>query len=150
MEKIGVQKKSYRRRQFFIKKEFQLRYIGLILAVMLFGAAVSGYTIYYNSWMLLGSKLANVYPQGRLVNIFNMVNIRLAISMFFVAMLCIGVGILASHRIAGPVYRMIKFLEELTKGDYTKRVILRKTDELQDLAAAINKLVEKLESEKKS
>ena len=60
MEKIGVQKKRYRRRQFFIKKEFQLRYIGLILAVMLFGAAVSGYTIYYKSWMLLGSKLANV------------------------------------------------------------------------------------------
>jgi len=150
MEKVGVQKKQYRRRQFIIKKKFQLRYIGLILAVMLFSGIVSGYTIYYNSWMLLGSKLANIYPQARLVDIFNTVNIRLAIAMFFVTMLCAGIAIIASHRIAGPVYRMIKFLEELTKGDYTKRVTLRKNDELQDMAEAINKLVEKLESEKKS
>jgi len=65
-------------------------------------------------------------------------------------MLCVGIGILASHRVAGPVYRMIKFLDDVTKGDYSRRLVLRKKDELKDLAGAINRLVDKLESEKKS
>ncbi|MGB2705394.1 MAG: HAMP domain-containing protein [Candidatus Omnitrophota bacterium] len=144
-----MEKKPYRRRRYIVKKEFQLKYVGLIVAVMLLSAVVSGYTIYYNSWVLLGSKLASVYPQGRLVQIFRSVNIRLLITMFFVTVLCVGIGILASHRIAGPVFRMIRFLGNVTSGDYSQRLHLRKKDELKDLAEAINRLVDKLESEKK-
>ena len=150
MDKINEQKRPYRRRQYFIRKEFQLRYIGLILFVMLFSAIIAGYTIYYNSWALLGTKLANVYPQGQLVSIFRSVNIRFAGTMIFVSMLCIGIAIIASHRIAGPVYRIMKFMETLTAGDYSQRIRLRKGDELKDLAESINKFVDKLESEKKS
>lgn len=139
-----------RRRRYIIKKEFQLRYIGLIMSIMLLSAIISGYTIYYNSWVFLGEKLANVYPQGQLVSIFRSVNLRLFINLIFVSMLCIGIGIIASHRIAGPVYRMIKFLDTVRSGDYSQRLHLRKRDELKDLAEAINRLVEKLESEKKS
>ena len=144
-----MEKRPYRRRRYVVKKEFQLKYVGLIVAVMLLSAVVSGYTIYYNSWVLLGSKLASVYPQGRLVQIFRSVNIRLVVTMFFVTMLCVGIGILASHRIAGPVFRMIRFLGNVTNGDYSQRLCLRKKDELKDLAESINRLVDKLESEKK-
>lgn len=143
-----MENKPYARRRLIIQKEFQLKYVGVILAVMFLSAVISGYTIYYNSWVLLGSKLANIYPQGRLVQIFKSVNIRLAVSMFFVAVLCVGVGIITSHRIAGPVYRMIRFLGSVTNGDYSQRLRLRKKDELKDLAEAINKLVDKLENEK--
>ena len=149
MEKMSGQAKPYKRRRYIVKTEFQLKYIGLIVAVMLLSAAISGYTIYYNSWVLLGEKLANVYPQGMLVQIFRSVNMRLFITMIFVTMLCVGIGIIASHRIAGPVFRMIRFLGNVTGGDYSQRLHLRKKDELKDLAEAINKLVDKLESEKK-
>ena len=145
-----MEQKSYRRRRYIVKKEFQLKYVGLIVAVMLLSAVISGYTIYYNSWVLLGEKLANVYPQGMLVQIFRSVNMRLFVAMFFVAIICVGISILASHRIAGPVFRMIRFLGKVTAGDYSQRIHLRKKDELKDLAEAINKLVDKLESEKKT
>ena len=141
---------GYKRTQFIVKKGFQLRYIGLIVAVMLISTLIVGYTIYYNAWTLLGSKLANVYPQGRLVSIFNMVNIRLAINLIFVAMLCVGIGIIASHRIAGPIDRMVRFMNAIADGDYSKRLTLRDKDELQDLANAMNKLADRLEKEKKS
>ena len=143
-----MEKGFRRRRHYIIKWKFQFRYIGLILAVMFIGAAISGFTIYYNSWVLLGDMLANVYPQGRLAQIFGAVNIKLAINMAFVAVLCLGIGILASHRIAGPIYRMIRFLDTVTKGDYSQRLRLRKHDELKDMAEAINKLVERLERER--
>ena len=101
-------------------------------------------------YAILGEKLANVYPQGRLMAIFKTVNIRVAINLIFIAMLCVGVGILASHKIARPVYRMIKFFDSLAAtGDYTQRIRLRKGDELQDLAQAINRFLEKTQQEKK-
>ena len=141
---------KYKRTQFIVKKSFQLRYIGLILAVMLFSSLIAGYTIYYNSWVFLGSKLANVYPQGMLVQIFKTVNLRLTINLVFVAIMCTGIGIIASHRIAGPLDRMTRFLKSVKEGDYSKRIKLRDKDELIDLANAINELVDKLESEKKA
>ena len=149
MEEVNMEREwRKRRRRYIVKPAFQLRYVGLILAVMLLSAVIVGYTIYYNSWVLLGSKLASVYPQGRLVQIFRSVNVRLAINMVFVGVLCAGIGILASHRIAGPIQRMKKFLDDMTGGDYSRRLKLRKHDELKDVAGAMNRLAEKLEREK--
>jgi HAMP domain-containing protein len=147
---VKMEKMLQKRRRYFIHKRFQLKYIGLILGIMVLGAAVSGYTIYYNSWLLLGEKLANVYPQGRLMQIFRSVNMRLAVNLLFVSAFCIIVAIFTSHKVAGPIYRMIKFLGEVTSGNYSQRVKLRKHDELKDLAEAINTLVDKLERERKS
>lgn len=150
MEKMVKNKGAFlKRKRFLIRKKFQLKYSGLILSVIFLSALVSGYTIYYNVWYHLGGKLAAVYPQGRLIEIFRFVNVRLALNMFFVSLLCAGVGIMVSHRIAGPVYRMIKFLDSLSEGNYERRIKLRKRDELKDLAEAINRLVERLDKEKK-
>ena len=140
----------YKRKQYIVKKGFQLRYVGRIVAVAVLSAVISGYTIYYNAWVQLGGKLAYVYPQGQLSHIFRSVNTSLALNMVFVLMLCIGLGIIFSHRIAGPINRMTRFLESLKDGDYSQRITLRKKDELKDLAEAMNKLAEKLEREKKS
>lgn len=145
-----MEKRLYKRTRYIVKAKFQMKYVGLLLLVALASAAISGYTIYYNSWVLLGEKLANVYPQGRLMEIFKSVNIKLAVSMVFVSMLCIGIGILVSHKIAGPVYRMIRFLDDLTAGDYSKRLVLRRKDELKDLAEAINRLTVELDKKKKA
>lgn len=148
--KVKMEETFRRRRHYFVKNKFQLKYIGVILGVMFLGAVVSGYTIYYNTWLLLGEKLANVYPQGRLMQIFRSVNMSLAINLFFVSIFCIGVAIFTSHRVAGPICRMVKFMDDVTDGNYSQRVRLRKHDELKDLAEAINTLVDKLEREKKS
>lgn len=141
--------KSYKRRQFMVRPKFQLKYAGIMLLLVLMCAAVTGYTIYYSAWLYLGEKLANVYPQGRLIAIFNAVNMRVAVNLVFISALCVGVAIFASHKIAGPIYRMIRYLDSAAGGNYSERLKLRKGDELQDLAEAINRLVEKLDSEKK-
>ena len=140
-----MQKTKYRRTRYIVRKEFQLKYIGLVLGVVLISSLIAGYTVYYNSWVLLGESLAKVYPQGRLVAIFRSVNIKLAVNVLFLAMLSIGLSIIASHRIAGPIYRIISFVRGLTSGNYSARLRLRKGDDLQDLADALNELAEKLE-----
>ncbi|MBL7158062.1 MAG: hypothetical protein ISS91_00925 [Candidatus Omnitrophica bacterium] len=140
-----MQKTKYRRSQYIVRKGFQLKYIGLILGIVLISSFIVGYTIYYNSWVLLGDSLAKVYPQGRLAAIFHSVNIKLVVNIFFVTILCVGIGIVTSHKIAGPIYRIKAFVNGLTNGDCAQRLHLRKGDDLQDLADALNKLAEKLE-----
>ena len=83
-------KEFARRKQLIVLKGFQLKYVGLFLTVMLISALITGYTIYYNSWVILGEKLANVYPQGMLMAIFKTVNIRVAVNLIFIAMLCVA------------------------------------------------------------
>lgn len=143
MDKIAP---KYVRRQYLVAKKFQLKYVGLILLLMFLTAALCSYVVYYTSMMLLGEKLANVYPQGRLMSIVKLVNFRILLSILLITPLVALIGIFLSHRIAGPIYRMEKFLNNLALGDLTGRIVLRAKDELITLANGINFVVDSLKS----
>jgi nitrogen fixation/metabolism regulation signal transduction histidine kinase len=49
-------------------------------------------------------------------------------------------GILLTHKVAGPLVRIFAVLEQMAQGDYNVRITLRKGDMLVDLAEAINRL----------
>jgi len=135
------QTKKIKRRQYFIAPEFQSRYIRYILLVMFGVGALAAYTVYYKSMLLLGGKLANVYPQGRLVAIVRSVNIQILLSLLLITPLVAIVSLFLSHRMAGPVYRMEKTLVAIANGDISGRITLRKHDEFKALADRINLVV---------
>src|SRR3989338_650465 len=132
------------RRQYLVAKKFQLKYVGLILLLMFLTAALCSYVIYYTSMLLLGEKLANVYPQGRLVSIVKIVNFRILLSLILITPLVTIIGIFLSHRIAGPIYRMENFMANLAGGNLAPHLILREKDELIMLANGINRVVDSL------
>ena len=140
---------KFRRKNYLVARGFQLKFAGLILAFMFFVAIFSALTIYYNVWIVLGEKLANVYPQGRLVSILKTANLNLFIRLMILAPLVGVFAIVLSHRIAGPIYRIKTTLDDVIKGDYSKRLYLRRTDELKDIAESINILVDKLDKQGK-
>jgi len=47
-------------------------------------------------------------------------------------------GILISHRIAGPIYKVMKNVKGYKEGDLTQKIVLRKSDLLFELANSIN------------
>lgn len=51
-----------------------------------------------------------------------------------------------THRYYGPIVSINRFLEGLIEGDYSRRVSIRKGDELQDLVAKLNIMAETLEN----
>ncbi len=53
-------------------------------------------------------------------------------------------SLLASHKVAGPVYVIVRQMEKLADGDMTARVRLRKKDIFQDEAVMINNCIEVL------
>ena len=51
-----------------------------------------------------------------------------------------------SHRIAGPAYKLTKFMNGITRTSIGDRVALRKNDELQSVADSLNAMLDRLES----
>jgi len=137
---------TYRRTQYLIAKRFQLKYVGMILLLVSLTAVMCSYVIYYTMMLTMGDKLANVYPQGRLISIVNMVNFRILLSMLLMAPLVAMIGIYASHKIAGPIYRIEKFLGSMAEGDLSMPITLRRNDELMSLANGINRVVDSVKA----
>jgi methyl-accepting chemotaxis protein len=131
-----------RRRQYIIKKGLQFRYIGLVFGLALIASIVTGWTVFATGWYFLGEKLASVYPQGRLIYVLRATNLALIRNLLLISPLIFILGLLFSHKIAGPVYRIEKTLGDISKGNLGLKIRLRDGDELVDLAYTINNLVE--------
>jgi len=136
--------KKYARKQYIVLLRFQLKYIIYILLFLYIGAAVAGYTVYWTTWVTLGEKLANVYPRGRLIYIFHTANLKLLFNIMIITPFFIFLGVILSHKIAGPIYRIGKYVDALMKGDYSRGLKLRKRDELKGLALKMSQLKDKL------
>jgi methyl-accepting chemotaxis protein len=132
----------WRRRKYIIEKGLQFRYIGLVFALALIASIVTGWTVFATGWHFLGEKLASVYPQGRLAYVLRATNLALVRNLLLISPLIFILGLLFSHRIAGPVYRIGKTLRDISKGNLGLRIRLREGDELVDLADTINNLTE--------
>jgi len=130
------------RRRYIIKKGLQFRYIGIVLGLVIITSLLIGYTVFITGWTLLGQKLAAVYPQARLIYVFKATNLALIRNIILISPLIFILALLSSHRIAGPVYRIEKSLDEIAKGNLSLDIKLRRGDELQDLAEIINTMRE--------
>ena len=56
-----------------------------------------------------------------------------------------GLSLFASHRIAGPIFRLNKSLKQLAKGHYDERLSFRKHDYFQEIAENFNTMAESFE-----
>jgi nitrogen fixation/metabolism regulation signal transduction histidine kinase len=59
-------------------------------------------------------------------------------------------GIVITHRIAGPVYKIERKLEQVLQGDENTQIRLRQGDELQELADKINVLITRYQELRKT
>ncbi|MBI5894061.1 MAG: methyl-accepting chemotaxis protein [Deltaproteobacteria bacterium] len=133
-------KPAFRRRNYFIKKRFQLdfsiRFLILIVIEALFAA---GLFIYLSRNTLttgyIGSDLKIAKTSDFFLPTLLLSNL---IILGVTAVIGIVVLILISHRIAGPLYRFEKSLSDIGKGDLTHRFKVREKDQLAELADSIN------------
>lgn len=144
MPNMGAPK--FKRTKYWVSGRFQGKYVGIILLLTFLIAVMCSYVVYYTSMIAFGEKLASIYPQGRLVSIVNDINIRIMLSVVLVAPLVALVGIYLSHKIAGPIFRMERFMDDMASGNFTGKLVLRKGDELLRLADAINRLSESMKT----
>jgi methyl-accepting chemotaxis protein len=132
------------RKIYLIKKSFQLRYVFIVLSFVLLTAVISGITTYLALFPYLSEKLANVYPQGRLVVLLRDANVKALLSTLIIIPFAVWFSVVLSHRIAGPWYRLEMILKYLADGDLSQDIHLRRNDEFQSLALSLNTVVQNL------
>lgn len=133
------------RKKYFIMHGLQLRFARFVILLAFISALLMGGAIFLTTFMLMGEKLANVYPQARLVVIFQ--------GVYFWATMCVLAfspfifwgSIVFSHRIAGPMPKIYQALDAIGEGSFDVKLILRKTDELRELSDHINAMAAKLQ-----
>ncbi|MFH1854579.1 MAG: HAMP domain-containing protein [Candidatus Omnitrophota bacterium] len=108
-----------KRKRYIINKRLQL---GLFLKWIVVPIAVISSGLYYFK--------GNVY----------------ALSLAVIAvLLCSWRMLILSHRLAGPIYRLEKDLEDIAKGNFSIRIKFRKKDELKSIAEGINRILDEME-----
>lgn len=133
-----------RRRQYFVERGLQMRFARFVTLFVLLTALATGLLVFYTAYFMLGDKLADVYPQGRLITIFRTVHIALAIDLVVILPIIFWGSIVFSHRIAGPLPKIYGILREIGKGNFDQQLKLRRTDELRELVDIINDMTAKL------
>lgn len=144
---MSQDKQLYKRKSYFVKKDFQFRFILKFCIILLIGVIISTGLLFLFSQKTLTSS----FEQSRLI----IKNTGLAIlpSVLYTNLITLGLITLAtiivtlfvSHKIAGPMFRFEKELKEIGGGDFTRRVTLREKDQITDMADRLNNMIASLQ-----
>jgi methyl-accepting chemotaxis protein len=139
-------KKGFRRRKYLINKPLQFIYSGITIYLLLIGIIVVGITTYY---ITLDTILSQLEAQGGLLQAYEIVRSinsliakRVGILLLTVMVFAFILAVYYLHRLAGPVYRIEKTLNDMAEGKEVSPVVLRKQDFFKSLAEALNKIIE--------
>lgn len=135
---------QFKRRTIFIKKALQLRYMMMIILSVLCGLAIMTFELTATLNDLFDSYPLLVQPiYDEFIPIAASFFYKIAIYLLFVVL----ISAILSHKMAGPVYRFEQTCKEIAKGDFSQRVRLRQGDQLTELQAEFNKMMDRVEAE---
>lgn len=145
-----------RMRNFLLDKRFQLKYTGMVVAVTVVVAAVLGWFAYDYSRGQTESLSITIMMQPELnpeaaADIESYAEARdrqvlLAIAggILILALTLGFTGIVVTHKVVGPSYKMRRLFREVAAGHLKVDSKLRKGDELQDVFHAFEEMVSTL------
>lgn len=137
--------KRYRRRKKLIQPRLQLK-LTLVSCLTAVTAVLLQFLLFSRTIATMASELPNdslallELGQGTLVQC-------LVVTLVVLLPISLAAGILSTFRVAGPVYRLERYLEQVIDGQALEDCRLRKGDELTDLCALVNKATRPLREE---
>jgi methyl-accepting chemotaxis protein len=128
-----------------VKKGYIARLVLLAVSIFMAGSAVSSGLFFLTTH----TPLSNTHYSAALSIISEFRNSliikSLQINLFFFFLIAIGIiilGVLYSHRIAGPLYRIKQYAGSISKGDLGSEIKFREKDVIHPFAESINKMTE--------
>jgi len=134
--------RPYQRRHLIVNRPLQYRFIGAMLLILVALTAIGLVTVYLTLWMTL--RAFGLEHDAVAVALFTTVWWSLTMELLVVAPFVIWMGVMLTHKIAGPLVRIQAALARMTNGHYDVHLRLRKRDALVELAEGINRLAESL------
>jgi len=142
-------KKKAGRRVFLINPKFQLQVMGMVLGLTAVVIAAFYAADWYFFWQLASEGKRLGLPENHVFFRFineqrTTMNWIFGLSAFLAgATISVG-GLLLSHRIAGPLYRLHKHLLAVAAGNTTSDVKFRDKDYFQELPPALNQVLARM------
>lgn len=131
-----------RRKVKFINSPLQKKLLFFIFMSAIIPSAVVAACLYYLIFNLLAQQIG--IPEAiayNLLPVVQKVNIIIAVALPFSLLIIWRIALELSHRIAGPLFRITKELNEITSGTKRRPIALREKDELHTLAKKINGII---------
>ena len=136
-------KPGYRRRNVYIDKDFQTRFIVKFCALVAAGTGIAILVLY-----IMAQQATTVSFIDARVKVMTTADFLLPlmiqtlfIVMGFVSAGAIAVTLIVSHKIAGPLFRFKQTFKELSTGNFSNQVRLRKDDQLVEVAGDFNHMI---------
>ena len=143
-----MQPKVHGRRNYLVNKEIQLSYSWLLILCVGLIILVFGLSLWYVNKIHLDvlQKIIgeDALPKNYITSIQNQFLVGIPIALVAVSCLLLVLGVYASHRIAGPMYRITKNLNLIGVENQMDTIQIRKRDQLKDMADAFNHMVHAL------
>ena len=136
--------RGYRRRQLLVNRPFQFRFVGAMLLFLCVLTVATLGAIYFALWGTLYT--FQLLDDPVTVSLFTTAGLVLATELLLLAPAIVWMGILMTHKVAGPLVRIHAALLQMNQGDFNVNLKLRKGDALMDLADDINRLAASLRS----
>lgn len=153
-------KRQRKFRNYLLDRRFQLKYTGMVLLVTVAVAGVLGYVAYDFSKGQTEAFTAQLAAQPDLdeataneLEEFAQQEDRRVRNAIVAGVLLLTIalgltGILVTHRVVGPTYRMKRLFEHVGEGHLQVTTGIRKGDELQDLYHSFAEMVESLREQR--
>ncbi|MBN1898254.1 MAG: methyl-accepting chemotaxis protein [Spirochaetes bacterium] len=139
-------KQAFKRRTLLIDKRFQTKFLfNIYLFIFIFIFILGLLLVYLTSREMAGSVYSKMMTMKNTQQMMLPLVLRLSIIVLLLGFLIAGTRFLIfSHKIAGPMYRFKKSLNELSHGNLKIRIRFRKHDELQDIANVLTRAIHEL------
>ncbi len=126
-----------RRRNYFIDKNFQFKFIIKFCTLIMIASLMTGFLIYYFNQKSTTVAFENLKVVVKSTSSF-ILPIMLQILVIVTLLVSIGtifVALFTSHKIAGPLYRLKADLEKIKNGDFSTPIRIRTKDQLQKIVS---------------
>lgn len=140
---------SLKRRRYWIQPRLQGRFMGWLAGVSAVAATTASWVVLLAVWAPLSEQLSWAGAGGDANSLFwdasarVLVTTGLLVAIF--ALMALLVGLITSHRVAGPLHRIALIAARVSHGQYRERVRLRQEDYIHDFADTFNQMLDQVE-----
>jgi len=140
----------YKRSKILINRPFQLKMSFILSTWVVVLALIYPLVIFYAFDQFTQSLLDSSPEVMALINARRQ-ELLISVSILYVAfaLIIFFMTLFVSHRIAGPIFKLKRALEQAINGDYSDKIRFRKYDYFTELADTYNELMEVLQNDGK-
>ena len=138
MDKSNSQGGKFGKRVYIVNRDFQFRYIYLAVVVGVISTAITASVILMPLYQFEILRIPKFLPAPILWSMVGAV----CLNILFIGL----VGVFVTHKIAGPIYALVRSLRALEEGKLVDEVRVREGDDLKYLVRSFNGMVSSLRS----